>query len=170
MSDRYTHATWLSAALNQKKLKKLIRRAAPRIKKFRKKHPFDAIAFTGMSGTLVAPVISYELDIPLIMVRKSCHDSADCHNVSGYGSASRYVILDDLVSSGKTLRNIYQQVSHFYSYSLYSNSSPDLVGIMLYSTNDCSCCDLDITPRSIYGTLRNWLSPTGGQLPALKLD
>jgi len=88
---------------------------------------FHAIAFTGASGALIAPVVAHEMDKKLILVRKE---------ISGHSSAKvigprhnrnlNYIILDDLVASGTTIRNIYKEVSEFDSYL-------KCVGVILYS-------------------------------------
>jgi len=68
-------------------------------------HEFDAIAFRGLSGALLAPIVALQMGKTLIAVRKgeSTHSSRD---VEGDYGARRYVIIDDIVSSGDTVRAI----------------------------------------------------------------
>ena len=68
---------------------------------------FDAIAFTGVSGALCAPIVAFLLDKPLIVVRKP--DDKSTHStlrVEGDRSASTYIIVDDFVATGRTIGTI----------------------------------------------------------------
>lgn len=74
---------------------------------------FDAIAFRGMSGALVAPIIARELGKTLICVRKpdeKCHSS---RLVEGDSGARSYVIIDDFIDYGTTVRKIFTAVGEF---------------------------------------------------------
>jgi adenine/guanine phosphoribosyltransferase-like PRPP-binding protein len=65
---------------------------------------FDAIAFTGTSGGLLAPAIAYEMNKGLIVVKKGkSHSSL---RVEGCVRAATYVIVDDFISTGNTVRRI----------------------------------------------------------------
>lgn len=73
---------------------------------------FDALAFTGMSGALIAPLVAMRMDKPLIMVRKRGEQShAGSMYVEGDYNARRYIIIDDLVASGDTARRIVHEIS-----------------------------------------------------------
>lgn len=67
---------------------------------------FDAIAFTGMSGTLIAPPVAMELGKELLMVRKKAESSHSSFTVEGDYAARRFIIIDDFRASGRTERNI----------------------------------------------------------------
>lgn len=72
-------------------------------------HDFDAIAFRGLSGALFAPTVAMKMSRTLIAVRKK----ATIHStriVEGDYNARRYVILDDFVSSGDTVRHIVDEI------------------------------------------------------------
>ena len=71
---------------------------------------FDAIAFCGMSGAMVAPSVAALLSKSMILVRKElemrervCHSTRE---VEGDKAARKYVILDDGISTGTTLKRI----------------------------------------------------------------
>lgn len=68
--------------------------------------PIDAIAFTGMSGALVAPRVASLLDLPMLMVRKAHDGSHSNYRVEGFVGSQCYVIVDDFVSSGATVEGI----------------------------------------------------------------
>lgn len=77
---------------------------------------FDAIAFRGMSGAVVAPVLAYALGKSIIMVRKPKIHSGEYHShliVEGDKNAERYLIVDDFRCSGNTVRAILEEVSNF---------------------------------------------------------
>ena len=74
---------------------------------------FDSIAFCGMSGALIAPPIAHRLKKPLLMVRKTtvgCHSS---DKVEGNQNCERYIIVDDLTSSGRTIKRIQYEIHKF---------------------------------------------------------
>jgi adenine/guanine phosphoribosyltransferase-like PRPP-binding protein len=67
---------------------------------------FEAIAFRGVSGSLVAPAVAMALGKNLIVVRKSIKDSHADYLVEGHTKAQKYIIIDDIISSGKTIKAI----------------------------------------------------------------
>ena len=79
-------------------------------KRIKKGDDFDAIAVRGLSGTLIAPVLALKLKKTLLVVRKG----EDCHSsqtVEGDYGARSYVIVDDFVSSGRTVRAITEELA-----------------------------------------------------------
>jgi orotate phosphoribosyltransferase-like protein len=89
---------------------------------------FDALAFSGMSGALVAPVLSHLMGKELIMVR--IPGTPNCHStlpVEGYSGSKRYVIVDDLVGGGRTCSRIIRGVKLFAPQA-------ELIGFMLYNS------------------------------------
>jgi adenine/guanine phosphoribosyltransferase-like PRPP-binding protein len=89
-------------------LKETLRIAAKTLRKYE----FDAIAFTGMSGALLAPTLALRLEKNLLMVRKP-GDSHSGMRVEGDKAALRYVIVDDFMASGRTVRTILKEVADF---------------------------------------------------------
>lgn len=76
-------------------------------------YDFDTIAFRGMSGALIAPILALNLQKELILVRKPDDDTHSWYKVEGNKSANRYVIVDDFESSGHTKRTIIEAVRGF---------------------------------------------------------
>lgn len=66
---------------------------------------FDTIAFRGMSGALIAPEIAQYLQKPLLLVRKG-ENKHSCFEVEGNIHTERYLIVDDFISSGNTIKEI----------------------------------------------------------------
>lgn len=101
---------------------------------------FDAIAFSGMSGALVAPAIAMALRAPLLLVRKDTDDShAGKGRVEGALDAETYVIVDDFISSGATLKRMHAMINSALSVHrrAYPGNKPAIcVGVFLYRYNE----------------------------------
>jgi orotate phosphoribosyltransferase-like protein len=85
---------------------------------------FDSIAFRGLSGALVAPLVCVLLNKWPIAVRKEHEKAHSSHVVEGFRSA-RYIILDDLIDSGSTVDRIIYEMTE-------QHGSAECVGIALY--------------------------------------
>jgi adenine/guanine phosphoribosyltransferase-like PRPP-binding protein len=90
---------------------------------------FDAIAFRGISGAIIAPVVAYLMGKKLIAVRKEAGSHSD-YMVEGPTSAMRYVIVDDCRSSGKTADKIIEDIDQHLA------SEHRCIGMYLYNGND----------------------------------
>lgn len=113
---------------------------------------YDTIAFCGMSGALIAPPVAVKLGKDLLMVRKDSDDRHSCYHVLGNTETKNYIIVDDLISSGKTLRHIINKIENSDVVS-----KPILRGIL--TTQLDGLCDVKVKFRSfdeIYDN--NWLS------------
>lgn len=66
---------------------------------------FDAIACRGFSGLLIAPIVAMRLNKALIVVRKD-EKTHSSHKVEGDHGAKHYLILDDFIDGGGTVRAI----------------------------------------------------------------
>lgn len=130
MAGKYKHADYMNYAVRADDRKKVIEKAVRRLRALIKDGcQFDTIAFTGMSGALIAPVIADRLGKPFTLVRKTTHD---CHSfcvVEGWvEDGMTYIVIDDLVSTGETLNRIHDELCNvcrcpklvgFYSYTHY---------------------------------------------------
>lgn len=126
-------ATWLHPILRSGGLKAEVKRAVDTIKIIK----FDAIAFTGLSGAVLASAVALRMNKLMYCVRKSGESRHSDNEVEGPLGCLRYVIIDDMIMTGTTVRRIINQVR------LHSDSMAKLVGIWLYrdqrlitSTND----------------------------------
>lgn len=116
---------------------KLVPKTINLIKTYRRKHDFDAIAFTGSSGAALAYPASFLLKIPLIHVRKS--DGSHYQDpIEGSMSSKRYLIVDDMISSGYTVNRIISTIKDNYKH--YAKP----VGICLFNSPPCSCGECDL--------------------------
>jgi adenine/guanine phosphoribosyltransferase-like PRPP-binding protein len=111
MRHVYDHAIYMHELIRTPELRKLVARTVRFLtsKKMAVKYnipKFDAIAFTGNSGAIYAPPVALALNKPMILVRKSEVSSHSSRDVEGLKSAKTYIILDDIVSSGATVRRV----------------------------------------------------------------
>lgn len=91
----------------------------------------DAIAVRGSSGLSVAFGIRMLADIPFIVCRKGGEQSHSDQISMAYGSSlevGAYLILDDLISSGKTVEGIVRDLG----------TDTECTGIVTYDTFDPS--------------------------------
>jgi adenine/guanine phosphoribosyltransferase-like PRPP-binding protein len=78
-------------------------------------HGYDTIAFCGMSGAAMAFVLGYELEMPLLCVRKiedasHFHDMSKSKVLEGNIDTKKYLIVDDFISSGRTVNYIMDSI------------------------------------------------------------
>lgn len=92
---------------------------------------YDGIVVTGVSGILIGSIVSFLTGKNLIVVRKSKDEShSDFDIESSKAKYRKYVILDDQISSGRTIKKIFEKMensSRFYE--------AKCVTIMLYASN-----------------------------------
>lgn len=120
---------------------------------------FDTIAVSGVSGLLLGPILAYKLKKELIVVRKNqgAHSS---HITEGYDRSKRYIIVDDVVSSGATLHRIIEAVSKLTRTYEYGKNGQEsrfessvLEGVYFYghdSTEWCGWFPPDSTVRKFF--------------------
>lgn len=79
---------------------------------------FDAIAVSGYSAALVAPIIAHRMKKNLILVRKDSESRHSTYLVEGPVN-QRYIIIDDIIDSGHTLKFIEERVATCLEGKLY---------------------------------------------------
>lgn len=102
-------SSYTSIVLNHKERHKIIIKAFCNLKRIT--DDFDSIACCGTSGLLVAPQVAELLDKHIVVIRKR-RSSEPCYSpyrVEGV-MPFRYVILDDLICSGETVRYIKKNI------------------------------------------------------------
>lgn len=88
-------------------------------------YDYDSFAFRGMSGALLGAPLAHLFKKTMLVVRKP---GVDCHTdraVEGDFGARRYVIVDDVISSGNTVRTIIRAIKHFAPHA-------ECVGILVW--------------------------------------
>lgn len=130
MRMQFGASGYLDDTFDPKKLARCVKRVAGNMKKLKKTLRFDAIAFRGISGAALAFPVSALTGIPLIYIRKEKNSHGD--KIEGVSKSVRtYVILDDFVSLGGTVRSIIKMIE-----SRAANSgqlAPACKGVCLYS-------------------------------------
>lgn len=91
-------------------------------------HNFDTIAFRGMSGALIAPLVSVILGKPFTMVRKPGEGSHSSCTIEGCTNFKTYVIVDDFMATGKTARAIKEAIDN----KLMLEVKPTCIGVLQY--------------------------------------
>lgn len=100
---------------------------------------FSHIAVTGVSGQSVGWPVSARLNIPLLVVKKP-HEQGHSRNLLiGDGELGNYIILDDFISTGRTMENIRNTIQAEYEDQRFNYGAlsppPQPVGIILYGTS-----------------------------------
>jgi orotate phosphoribosyltransferase len=101
-------ANWIKPLVDPAKRRTVLKRTRVRIADL---GAFDAIAFTGLSGSIIAGAVALSMDKYLYCVRKSNESRHSDHVVEGPATGLRYVILDDFISTGATIERIIEMVS-----------------------------------------------------------
>lgn len=121
--------------LSGAKLRKITDRTIKAIKNNIGANRFKSIAFTGVSGALVAPIIAVNLKKHLIVVRKTPISSHSSRLVEGQNKGS-FVIVDDFMCSGETITYMLSEINKFmisgrclciYLYNDKNINFPDII-------------------------------------------
>lgn len=80
-------------------------------------HNITHIAATGTSGLSAAFALSTTIRLPVVVVRRN-GEQAHSGNVIGTGNLGDYIIIDDLISSGRTINHIVTRLRGAYIHSL----------------------------------------------------
>lgn len=112
---------YLDKAIDIKQLPKTINKLVAKIRKSKIK--FDTIAFRGNSGAIVAPLVAIKLKKELLLIRKGASHAS--LKIEGNCNVENYIIIDDVIETGTTIKTIINGISKF---------APDArpVGIFLY--------------------------------------
>lgn len=139
---------YLDHVFNPEKLKQVVKLARKKMRQIHKAHPFDTIAFTGVSGAALGFILSYDTGFPVLVVRKSGESSHASYKVEGNHSVKRYLVVDDFIDEGNTIRRIVKRIDE----ELTSNAAV-CAAIMLYAPTSGNAYITDgesakkVTPR-----------------------
>jgi len=113
--------------LNHKARNKIIIKSVCDLRKI--SNTFDSIACCGVSGLMVVPQIAELLNKNIVVVRKGerCYSEFRTEGVAPF----QYIILDDLICSGGTVRHIKKVIKDEYSRS-------HCIGVYCYLPNECA--------------------------------
>lgn len=133
MIEHYSVPPHTRNVFDQKMLPAVVRGVIKQIKKLQA----DAIVVSGHSGLVVGSIVAYQMKIPLVAVRKLREKpKGDNNRVNCVlrKTVKKYVILDDLISDGDTVKNIIKEIKKEFQYSLSFPLLP--VAIVLYNSDD----------------------------------
>lgn len=114
--------------LNHKIRNKIIIKAVCDLRKI--SDQFDSIVCCGVSGLMVVPQIAELLNKHIIVVRKEgekCYSEFRTEGVAPF----QYIIIDDLICSGETIKHIKKVLKDEYYRS-------QCVGVYCYLPNECA--------------------------------
>lgn len=93
---------YLQAVFDKKSLKTIVRKVSAEVRILKP----DAIVCRGVSGISVAFPVGLRCSVPVVVVRKPRDGSHSRYRTEGTYSFNSYVIVDDFILSGTTLREI----------------------------------------------------------------
>lgn len=107
---------------------------------------FDSMVAIGLSGHMVLPTLARHFDVPFLALRKQGTYTHDDYGIGKYGRGEigkRWVLVDDFICSGETVRTAKKQVNAGIAYvnsQSGKNFSTEFVGTYCYSKryNDAS--------------------------------
>jgi orotate phosphoribosyltransferase len=113
------HASYLEVVFHPRRMQKVVSVFTEQLNELKKYTDIDAIACQGFSGSSIATVLSYTTGIPLLYVRKEKEDTHSYNSVEfpyvGFEKDKFiYVIVDDLIHSGRTVKNIQNEIEHYF--------------------------------------------------------
>jgi len=133
-------------------MKKTVNKVAKKITELKEcGMKIEAVAFSGNSGAGIAYPLSFKTGIPLICVRKG-ERSHGYEVESANAKINSYIIVDDCVASGNTVKRILEDIKYWVDEKI------KCVGIILYDNNDCE--DIRYTNPNNIPIFR---IPTGGE-------
>ena len=126
------HSGWLRPVYDPEELRDVVYSISDEINKLATRPAF--IAVRGVSGVSVGAAVSFHASIPLVVVRKSDENTHSSGTVQGLDELhGSYVIVDDLIDSGATVRAI---VNELESDCDNYNNSNEPIAVILYAPRD----------------------------------
>lgn len=104
-------ASWIVPLVDPARRRDAVSQTRHRISQLK----FDAVAFTGLSGSVIAGAVASEMDKYLYCVRKSEENRHSGYQVEGPMTGLRYIVIDDFISTGATIKRVIELVAaHTY--------------------------------------------------------
>lgn len=122
---------YLEHVFDQQLFGKTVEKTIANAERLRFETRFDTIAFTGISGSAMAFILSHWLDIPLLCVRKKgenshYHKQTNRLVEGNVKDIKKYVIVDDFISSGSTVKHVIESIRDACPVA-------ECVGMLMYS-------------------------------------
>ena len=134
---RFSCSSYHKKTYRPRSLKAQVNRVIRNLEKLQKNVKFDAIAFRGISGAAVAYPVSVLAGYHLIFVRKEKHNQHHGREVEGSENRKirRYIILDDFINCGDTVKAIIHAIDKDRKGYL---NPPKCVGVAIYNKGETS--------------------------------
>ena len=100
------------------------------------KYQFDTFVGIGLSGTTMALMLAHRFKKKVILVRKAdtdCHSDRRLEGSADLQVSTKAIIVDDCISSGRTLLEIIDVLNDSGPYELRGVDSIQIIGLFLYS-------------------------------------
>jgi orotate phosphoribosyltransferase len=124
---------YLKEPLSGQQLSGLVERAVKLLEK--NNAQFDSIAVRGVSGLLFGPALAARMGKNIIVVRKDAEMSPHGHSgcrVEGDIETKAYIVADDLICSGDTIREVIKQIYAWQSKYKKGRIIGECVGVLCY--------------------------------------
>ncbi len=105
------HTEYLDAVFVRENFSDTMRRTIHLARMMRRAYKFDTIVFTGMSGAAVAFPLALALNTSLVCIRKNNDNSHYPFNFEGNADVKDYIIVDDFICGGSTVRNLLSKMA-----------------------------------------------------------
>lgn len=111
MSTRI-YSTYGWTTFTPEKFQSTVKKLARLIRRIRDRQGCDAIVVSGSSGSAFGYPVSFLTGIPVVYIRKANERSHGqvIEAMRAEGAMKSYVILDDFVDTGETIRYMYSQI------------------------------------------------------------
>jgi adenine/guanine phosphoribosyltransferase-like PRPP-binding protein len=94
------------------RFRRVVEIVVPMVEKLKERHPdIGALAACGHSGVFLVGAVAYHTNLPILAVRKTRDSVHDSSMVNGWINCESYLIIDDLIASGRTIDRIIKAVS-----------------------------------------------------------
>lgn len=131
MSRIKFHGNYGWTLYSPQELYDIMSKTSDRLAKILEREKVDALAFCGSSGSVAAFILGMTHKIPVVYVRKPNEESHGNLIESNAGSIGSYIIVDDFIDTGKTIRYI---VNSVHKVARNQNVNPPVCkGVFLWS-------------------------------------
>lgn len=144
------HPDWLKPIHDPRELRRVINLVVAEIGKLDRRPQF--LAVRGTSGTAIGGAVSLVSDLPLVVVRKEDDNSHAKHygTVQGMrGTGGLYIIVDDLVDSGTTVREIVAAIKRDHEHNSDSYTPTECIAVILYSADQIETGAVELDGRTV---------------------
>jgi adenine/guanine phosphoribosyltransferase-like PRPP-binding protein len=119
----YQYPSHLRPAMNREERRETVEACIQKLRQYE----FDTLAFSGISGVSIGFILAQLMDKEVISVRQPGvrRRAGSQYNEEGYRHALKYVIIDDLISTGTTAARVIRGVRKIAPQA-------ELVGILVY--------------------------------------